>query len=548
MDPNIKQSIVDRLKQTNNVLVTVKNNPTVDQLTACIGLTLFLNKQGKHATAVFSGEVPSILGFLKPDATLEKDTNSLRDFIIALDKSKADKLRYKVEDKVVKIFITPFKTSLSQDDLNFSLGDFNVDVVIALGVHGREELDRAIMAYGRILHDATIISINNNKPADLGALNWNDPKASSLSEMTTSLVDTLQPNFLDSQIATAFLTGIVAETDRFSNAKTSSITMNISAKLMSAGANQQLVATKLDETPKFTPPPPKPTDGNGTLEISHPKPENNFKNINHNSFENSIIKTKDDLGTFSGGQESIELPPPAASEESDDDGEIYIDDNGNFKTGLQDQKSSIKTISTESSRMTLEPPTLGGDLSANTHTNRLDPSIDPLSASPQNDVSILSHESPLESTHTPKSVTGKGIDIKPTQTLSSIEEQLDSPHLDEILSATSSNNDIKPPELKNSAPNFDTNNLSSYGKQDSQSGTKAQDEAQDPDSLEKVRHAVESATQSLNDQPLEPLQSLNSQPLGAELHSADESSQTTDSSQTAIPPPVPPPMMPPSFG
>jgi len=41
MDPNIEQSIVDRLKQTNNVLVTVKNNPTVDQLSACIGLTLF---------------------------------------------------------------------------------------------------------------------------------------------------------------------------------------------------------------------------------------------------------------------------------------------------------------------------------------------------------------------------------------------------------------------------------------------------------------------------------------------------------------------------
>ena len=58
MDPNIKQSIVDRLKQTNNVLVTVKSNPTVDQLAACIGLTIFLNKQVKHATAVLAGKYP----------------------------------------------------------------------------------------------------------------------------------------------------------------------------------------------------------------------------------------------------------------------------------------------------------------------------------------------------------------------------------------------------------------------------------------------------------------------------------------------------------
>ncbi len=107
-----KQAIVDRLKQSNNILVTVSSNPSVDQLAACIGLTLALNKMGKHATAVFSGTVPSTIEFLQPEKTLEKNTDSLRDFIIALDKAKADKLRYKVEDKVVKIFITPYKNTI----------------------------------------------------------------------------------------------------------------------------------------------------------------------------------------------------------------------------------------------------------------------------------------------------------------------------------------------------------------------------------------------------------------------------------------------------
>src|SRR5665811_1136160 len=159
-DPTSRQSIVDRIGQSTNVLVTVSNNPSVDQLAACIGLTLFLNKIGKHATAVYSGTTPSILEFLQPEKTIEKNTDSLRDFIIALDKSKADKLRYKVEDKVVKIFITPYKTSLSEKDLVFSEGDFNVYLIIALGVHDQGELDQAIAAHGRILHDATVISIN----------------------------------------------------------------------------------------------------------------------------------------------------------------------------------------------------------------------------------------------------------------------------------------------------------------------------------------------------------------------------------------------------
>src|SRR5690606_31223156 len=170
-----------------------------------------LNKLGKHATAVFSGKVPSAIEFLQPEATIEKNTNSLRDFIIALDKAKADKLRYKVEDKVVKIFITPYRTSLSEKDFDFSQGDFNVDVVIALGVKVKEDLDRAITAHGRILHDATVASINSGpENNNLGTINWHEADTSSLCEMAADLADLMQPNSLDGQMATAFLTGIVA--------------------------------------------------------------------------------------------------------------------------------------------------------------------------------------------------------------------------------------------------------------------------------------------------------------------------------------------------
>src|SRR5947209_12092794 len=102
MDPaQAKQQIAERVKQANKFLVTVNSNPTVDQLAACIGATLMLNKMGKHATAVFSGKVPSTIEFLKPEQTLESNTDSLRDFIISLDKAKADKLRYKVEDQEI---------------------------------------------------------------------------------------------------------------------------------------------------------------------------------------------------------------------------------------------------------------------------------------------------------------------------------------------------------------------------------------------------------------------------------------------------------------
>src|SRR5437868_3628989 len=176
MEAPAKQQIVERVKQAENILVTVSKDPTVDQLAAAIGLTLHLNKKGKHATAVFSGKVPSTLEFLQPEKTLETNTDSLRDFIISLDKEKADKLRYKVEDKFVRIFITPYRTSLSEKDLVFSQGDFNVEVVMALGIKDRTQIDAAITAHGRILHDATVVSVNTGQanPPDIGQINWQE--------------------------------------------------------------------------------------------------------------------------------------------------------------------------------------------------------------------------------------------------------------------------------------------------------------------------------------------------------------------------------------
>src|SRR4051794_26634046 len=248
-----KSQLAERLKTANNVLVTVSRNPSVDQLAALIGLGLLLDKQGKDVAAVFSGQVPSTIEFLQPEETLKKDTDSLRDFIIALAKSKADKLRYKVEDNVVRIFITPYKAKITEDDLEFTQGDFNVDIVVALGVSQQEDIDEAITVHGRILHDATVTSINAAAEGSLGTINWNDPQASSLRELVTELIQTISPDLLDNQIATALLTGVVSETGRFSNAKTSAQTMNVSAALMAAGANQQLVATKLEETQGTTP-------------------------------------------------------------------------------------------------------------------------------------------------------------------------------------------------------------------------------------------------------------------------------------------------------
>jgi len=251
--PKVKQQIVEKIKNSTNILVTVSNNPSVDELSAAIGLTTILNKLGKHGTAIFSGSIPLAINFLDPNKVFENTADSLRDFIIALDKEKADHLRYKIEGDVVKIFITPYRTTITSDDLDFSQGDYNIELVLALGVDNKDHLDAALSAHdGKVLQDVTIATFSaGRQSSQLGSMDWRDSGASGLSEMVANLCDSLKndkTSILDKQISTALLTGIVAATDRFSNLLTSSRVMTTAAQLMAAGADQQLIAAKLRES------------------------------------------------------------------------------------------------------------------------------------------------------------------------------------------------------------------------------------------------------------------------------------------------------------
>lgn len=563
MDPN-KQQVLDRLNKANNVLISVSRNPSVDQLSAAIGLALVLNKLGKHAVAVFSGTIPSTIEFLQPEKTFEKTTDSLRDFIISLDKSKADKLRYKVENNLVRVFITPYRTSLNQDDLEFSQGDFNVDVVMALGVHEQTEIDQAITAHGRILHDATVIAINKDNPGSLGSINWSDPNASSLCEMLTGLCSSLKEGILDNQMATAFLTGIVAETDRFSNDKTKPSTMQASSALMTAGANQQLVATKLQEGSSVPagnngelPDVAKPNTSDGSLEIAHGETENADKTDNN----------QDQIHIDEHGQ--IGLPP-------------QIDQPINDNSPATDEP--IELSKQPARGLALQPPTFASKLTANAEPEHLDPSVDILGDGAINPTGpTLSRKKVIDDKSTPEPVSQDPPQI--TQPEPSEPKPLDTPP-QPVVNDSPESQSVNPepaeqpkPDLSPLAPET-PQSLEDLEKRVDSPHLKKSDEPQNSpplsadDHLTKAREAVEQASESSVAQP-EPIQALNSQPIelnppapeqpepsqdqntdvqmvesdpglppGLNLHNGNQP-QVSD---PTAPPAVPPPMMPPADG
>ncbi len=530
--------IVERIKSASKILITVSNDPSIDQLAACIGLTLALSKHDKHATAVFSGKVPSTLEFLEPESTLEKSTNSLRDFIISLDKSKADKLRYKVEDDFVKIFITPYRTSIDEKDLAFSQGDFNIDLIITLGVHQREHLDGAIVAHGRILHDATVVSLNTDTASDIGAISWVNTGASSLCEMASDLVIALDKKLLDEQIATALLTGMVAETDRFGNEKAHPNTMSVSGLLMAAGASPQLIAGQLRE-PESEPETEEPSQEIPEVVDDGGEPEPEQAEAPPNKRDNGVIEidhSQDDILIDEHGTLKItkETEAKAADEALKAQQQLEATQAALDAQAAEANKypkiGPAKAIKTEDSsepeadtgpanpdgaHFMTEPPRNYTPLTGSGTPEDDGDMADPLSETPAPTPLLeRTHTEPAKETRS--AATPPQADDPHDQTLNELEHAVNSPHLSAVDQVIN--------DEKVTSPS--------------------------PPPLDAARAAVDNIVETNDIYRPGPINSLGAQPVNLNLGHDEPANGNSPSSQgktgpIQTPPPVPPPLMPP---
>ena len=309
IDPQqIPEKVAEKIQRGANILIALSKDPNLDEMSAAIALAIVLDQQKKHVTAIYSGKTPNALEFLKPEETFEKDTSSLQDFIIALNKSKADHLTYKLDGDYVKIYITPYKGQVKKEDLEYSYGDYNVDLVIVFNVNAGTEIDSALSEYGRIMHDASAINITSDLPGRFADLEWSDPEKSSVCEMVYDLLKELEITELSQEVATALLTGILSATERFSNNRTKPTTMAVASKLMEAGADQQLISANIlkPETPA-TPENLATSDTSTTSEAATPS----------DNLATSEISVSSDTQTTAGAPATVDTPTVSDSNNPD---------------------------------------------------------------------------------------------------------------------------------------------------------------------------------------------------------------------------------------
>jgi phosphoesterase RecJ-like protein len=251
MGLNSSEQLLDQLRKNNSILICVGKNPDGDALGSALGLYAALQKSGKKVDIVSPDALPVKYSFLPHIKAISHKLQGARDYIFALDidKDKLQQLRYEVEDHKLKIFITAKNGEIEKDRISLESSKFTYDLIIVLGASDLESLGRLYDDNPELFYDIPVINIDH-KPTNeyFGKINLVDVAASSTAEIVYTLLGGLDENFLDENIATDLLTGVISETESFQNKNTTPKAFMTAANLIAKGANKQDIIRYLYKT------------------------------------------------------------------------------------------------------------------------------------------------------------------------------------------------------------------------------------------------------------------------------------------------------------
>jgi len=246
MELTPKQQTTELLRTAQKILILSHVNPDGDALGSMLALTLVLQKLGKEVTAVTSENLPENLQFLPAKEHLSPNFSGTKDFIIAINTSKVkvDKLSYKnqPEENKLNVIITPLSGSFKPEDVTFSFGAYKYDLIIILDSPDLERLGPIYDENAEIFYETPVVNIDHHAGNDyFGKVNWVDLTAASTSEILVALIESLsrEKPLIDTDVATALLTGIIVDTGSFQNTNTTPKSFTVAAQLVAAGARQQ---------------------------------------------------------------------------------------------------------------------------------------------------------------------------------------------------------------------------------------------------------------------------------------------------------------------
>jgi bifunctional oligoribonuclease and PAP phosphatase NrnA len=259
MSDSTQNNIIDLVKRSSKILVLPSSPPDGDSLGSAIALYLVLKKIGKEVTVLCADQIPEIYDFLPSTQIIGDKLTSSNDFVITLDcrKNTIESIKSSVESDKVNIIITPKDGQFSEQDVFFTKGKVEYDLIITVDTAELTQLRDIYEKNIELFQQIPIINIDHHiSNTHFGKINYVDIMASSATELLLPLIEEFarreEKDLIDEDVATLLLTGIITDTGSFQNANTTPRSFERASKLIAYGARQQEIIQYVYKTKQLS--------------------------------------------------------------------------------------------------------------------------------------------------------------------------------------------------------------------------------------------------------------------------------------------------------
>lgn len=252
MSLSFPDQILHALKRAERPVIVLKELAHVDDFASAFGLSAIMKKMGKDVEIVCSsGLAPESLAFLKTAKAVKGDVPNLRALTLHLNVSKAsvDELSYNVIGDELRVHITPKNGFWNRDDVKVSTTAFRYDLIITVGAQDLKSLGKIGQQYAEFFYETPIMNIDHTTGNEhFGQYNVVDVGATSVGEVMFALTEKIDPELVDADTATSFLTGMIAKTRSFRTENVTPKTLTAASTLMAKGAKRDEIVEHLFRT------------------------------------------------------------------------------------------------------------------------------------------------------------------------------------------------------------------------------------------------------------------------------------------------------------
>ncbi len=240
------------LQKSNHILLVFGVSEQIDGASSALSLKQWLEKQGKQVD-VASPEfnLPKQLKFLPGLNKIQPALAHLQKFIIKVDTSKAevDTLSYDIQNHTLSIYLTPKSGIITRNDLRTAQSTFKYDLIITLNTVDLAGLGELFFNNTDLFYRTPIVNIDRHSANErYGQLNFISVTATATAEIVFGLIKQIGEHWIDAQMATALLTGMIAATRSFKTPNVTPHVLGLASELITLGAERDTIIQHLYRT------------------------------------------------------------------------------------------------------------------------------------------------------------------------------------------------------------------------------------------------------------------------------------------------------------